>query len=145
MHETVLAPVSIGDLIDRITILKLKITRIHDTGKRNRAAYEYDRLVATRERLVLPHDVGAAVNNLAGQLHEVNGQLWDVEDQLRRFEHLAEFQKPFIQAARSVYHLNDKRARVKREINILGESDIIEEKSYGQPATPYPVFGGTGP
>lgn len=145
MRETVLAPVSIGDLIDRITILQLKITRIQDAGKRNRAAYEYDRLVATRGRLVLTHDVGAAVNDITGQLHTVNGQLWDVEEQLRRFEHLGEFDKPFIQAARSVYHLNDKRARFKREINILSDSDIIEEKSYRQPATPYAVFGAIGP
>ncbi len=124
----ILAPSSIGDLVDRITILRLKSERLADEGKRTNVRRELDLLdTKAREEGV----VGAAVEALGDDLSGINAELWNVEDALRICEREADFGPEFVALARSVYALNDRRAALKRAINDLFGSAIVEEKSYG--------------
>ncbi len=121
------APCSIGDLIDRISILRLKAERIGDEGKRANVRRELDLLEAEAQSADV---VGSAVETLAEDLGEVNTQLWEVEDALRACERDGDFGPRFVALARSVYTLNDERAALKRLINRLFDSTLVEEKSY---------------
>ncbi|MBO6755044.1 MAG: hypothetical protein JJ902_01840 [Roseibium sp.] len=126
------APISIGELIDKITILELKKEHIHEPAKRANVLHELTELQAlwTTVKAFDGHET------LLDELRSVNAALWDVEDRLRAFEATAAFGDAFIQDARSVYKLNDRRAAIKREINLRAGSDLVEEKSYA---------GATGP
>ncbi|HMK88954.1 MAG TPA: DUF6165 family protein, partial [Methylocystis sp.] len=121
-------PCSTGDLIDRVTILRIKRERMADEGKLINVRRELMLLEAEAESNGM---VGAAVEALAEELAEVNDQLWEVEDALRLCERDSEFGSRFVALARSVYRLNDRRAALKRAINALFDSALIEEKSYG--------------
>lgn len=123
MATTVLAPVSVGELVDKITILQIKVEKISDTYALVNILNE---LVQLKKIQVTPEPQAEIVT----ELRKVNEELWEVEDRLRVLEKLKEFDAEFIALARSVYILNDKRARIKREINLFSGSDIIEEKSY---------------
>jgi Family of unknown function (DUF6165) len=123
----ILAPISVGELIDKITILRIKRERISTAAAQGNIARELEGLLEIRARAGL---VGRDVNELEGQLFQVNGRLWDVEDQLRGLERENNFQERFIELARSVYRLNDERSRLKRKINEVTGSGIVEEKSY---------------
>ena len=123
MATTVLAPVSVGELVDKITILQIKVEKIADTYALVNILNE---LVQLKKIQVTPQPRAENVT----ELRKVNEELWEVEDRLRVLEKLKEFDEEFIALARSVYILNDKRARIKREINLFSGSDIIEEKSY---------------
>ena len=119
--------ISYGELIDKITILEIKAARILDPAKRDNVSRELQRLQATREAHIPANDT---LNELCRELRAVNEQLWDIEDKLRARERDKVFDAQFIELARSVYMTNDRRASLKREIDRLLGSRIVEEKSY---------------
>jgi hypothetical protein len=124
---SVLVPTSWGEVIDKITILEIKNERLNDAAKRANVKRELDELVAVRER-EFPNHAGLA--KLAAKLKAINEKLWVVEDDIRDLERARTFDQKFIDLARAVYVTNDERANVKREINTLLGSKLIEEKSY---------------
>jgi len=123
----ILAEISAGELIDKLTILELKLDHIADPDKRANVERERESLAAT-----LAHELaeGEALRPLRGELKSVNARLWSVEDDLRRLEREGRFDDEFVTLARAVYQTNDRRARLKREINEITLSEIVEEKSY---------------
>lgn len=122
----VLAPISVGELIDKITILRIKADQIRDAAARRNVGRELERLVQIRADLALAADLG----EFEQQLLDVNLRLWKVEDDLRDLERLGDFGARFVELARSVYTLNDRRAALKRRINEVTSSGIVDEKSY---------------
>ena len=125
---SVLIPVSVGELIDKVTILEIKNQRINDSEKQLNICRELDALMA-----IVNQSIDYSNGDLVGfrqQLSDVNKMLWEVEDSIRECERRAEFSLQFIDLARSVYRLNDERAAIKRSINELFSSEFIEEKSY---------------
>jgi hypothetical protein len=123
----ILAPVSAGELIDKITILRVKAMRIGDPAKEANVRTELALLEETAARK-LPQS--AALEDLVAQLTEINAALWDIEDGKRDCERRQDFGEGFVALARRVYIDNDRRAAVKRQINTLVGSEIVEEKSY---------------
>jgi hypothetical protein len=121
----VLAPISVGELVDKITILELKIEFITDEVKRKNVVSEYAHLCALLEPLNLPD-----IKSLRNDLYNVNKELWHIENYKRSMEVEQNFGDGFVNAARQVYLKNDLRAKIKRDINTLVGSTIIEEKSY---------------
>ena len=122
--SSILAPVSLGELIDKITILEIK--QINMTGiklKNVDKELKLLRKILQDENLEIDIDL---INNLK----EVNNNLWEIEDNIRIKESNQKFDKEFIQLARSVYKENDKRASIKKEINQKYNSELVEEKSY---------------
>ena len=115
--------VSIGEYIDKITILQIKQQRINN---------EQQLINVNRElELLLPLDSESIVGtDLYASLKTVNEQLWDIEDRIRVKEKCQEFDDEFVSLARSVYKMNDQRAEIKRQINLQYASELIEEKSY---------------
>ena len=122
----VLAPISVGELIDKITILRIKAGKIRDGAARRNVGHELEQLVQIRAALALAVDLG----ELEEQLLDVNLRLWAVEDDLRDLERLGDFGPRFVELARSVYTLNDRRSALKRRINEVTSSGIVDEKSY---------------
>lgn len=123
----ILVPLSPGELIDKITILRIKCSRISDPVKLGNVRRELDRLEQCR-RDSLPGATGLEDDEQA--LERVNADLWDIEDRLRDHEARRNFDAGFIELARSVYMRNDERAAIKRRINVRLDSPLIEEKSY---------------
>ena len=123
----ILAPISVGELIDKITILRIKRERIRAASAQANIDRELDRLLEIRAGSSL--DV-AELAALEDELFRVNGRLWDVEDEVRSLEQSGDFGERFIELARSVYRLNDQRSVLKRRINTVTASAIVEEKSY---------------
>ena len=119
----ILVPISLGELLDKISILEIKRTIIVDENKLININKELELLNKISDNY--PFD-----NELYLRLKKVNKQLWDVEDALRIKEKNNEFDVHFTSLARSVYFLNDERAVIKREINMKYGSSIIEEKQY---------------
>jgi len=115
--------VSIGEVVDKWTILSIKFLNIKDEGKLVNIIKEKSYLNEVIEPEIL-HD------SLTDELLKVNQALWKVEDLLRDFERTGSFGAEFVDLARSVYKLNDKRAHIKKEINIKYGSEFVEEKSY---------------
>lgn len=128
--RVLLAPISVGELLDKITILDIKAERLSAGEARANVERELGALKALRDAQDLPTDIEA----LADALAQVNRRLWDVEDALRRLEGEGRFDADFIALARSVYGENDRRAALKRQINALANSMIVEEKLYSGPA-----------
>ena len=130
-HETsaipLLAPISAGDLIDRSTILDIKSCRIRDSGKLANVRRERGLLLRIIEDSI---PSSQALTTLTNSLRGVNEKLWDIERDIRECESRNEFGKPFIELARSVYKVNDERAELKRKINLLLGSLVVEEKDY---------------
>ena len=124
----ILVPISVGELLDKISILKIKITAIDNPAKLANVQRELVALDAVRRREV---PVLAELEALYLELQAVNQQLWDVEDNIREHERDGQFDDQFIELARSVYRHNDRRAALKRAINDLTGSEIVEEKCYG--------------
>lgn len=122
-----LVPVSIGELFDKITILELKEQAIADPERRAHVMRERAALEAVRRREVA---LTPELEALCAELRDVNRALWQVEDALRARERDGAFDADFVELARSVYRHNDRRAHLKRRINELTGSEIIEEKSY---------------
>jgi len=124
---SLLIPVSAGELIDKITILRVKAERIGDAAKEANVRKELALLEEVCVRTI--GDI-QGLSPLTGELFAVNATLWDIEDGKRDCERRQDFGPAFIALARSVYIENDRRAAIKRQINDLTGSDIIEEKSY---------------
>ena len=125
--QTILVEIAPGELIDKITILEIKAEHITDTAKLANVRTELDILAAARDKAI---PGSAELAGLTGQLKQVNQALWDIEDDIRLCEKAKDFGPKFIELARSVYFQNDRRAAVKRQINELLGSRIIEEKAY---------------
>ena len=125
---SIMAPISAGELVDKITILRVKAARIGDVAKEANVRKELAMLEATAAQ-ALP--ASAEIERLTAELAEVNGALWDIEDGKRDCERRRDFGERFVSLARSVYIENDRRAAIKRAINEAAGSDIVEEKSYG--------------
>jgi len=123
-----LAPISVGELLDKITILEIKAELLTDPAQRQNVLRELAALGAVRRREVAP---SPGLEALCGELKAVNRQLWDIEDEIRVHERDGRFDARFIGLARAVYRENDRRAALKRRINQLTGSEIVEEKSYG--------------
>ena len=119
--------ISYGELIDKITILEIKASRVTDAEKLLNIRYELELLSAVRESQI---DTSAAVAELTRELRAVNEILWGVEDRIRDKERRLSFDAEFIELARSVYRTNDRRAELKRKLNDLLGSRIVEEKTY---------------
>jgi tetratricopeptide (TPR) repeat protein len=124
---TVTTEISPGELFDKITILKLKSERITDPAKLVNVRIALEDLERTRDAN-LPSS--PELDGILAELHAVNGRLWDVEDELRHHERRADFGPEFIERARSVYRENDQRAALKRQIDEMLGSRLLEEKSY---------------
>lgn len=118
--------VSNGEIIDKLTILRIKSERIRDKDKLMNIMKEYDELKNQASSILSQDDP------LYQALYDINNELWDIEDNIRELERRKDFGREFIETARSVYFRNDKRAEIKREINIRTSSGFIEEKSYGK-------------
>jgi plasmid replication initiation protein len=116
-----------GELIDKITILEIKSERIADPAKLANVRTELATLAAARRRSISD---SAALSGLSQQLKAVNEALWDIEDAIRLCERDQDFGPRFVELARSVYRQNDRRAAIKRKINELLGSKLIEEKDY---------------
>lgn len=123
----VLVPVSFGELVDKITILRIKSERILDPEKRGNVRAELQLLEAARLGWV---GNNADIAELEKALREVNERLWHVEERIRDCEGRADFGPAFIELARAVYKSNDVRAALKRRINEVSGSTLIEEKQY---------------
>lgn len=119
-------PVSLGELIDKITILEIKERRIADEAKRTNVARE---LALLRARFAVSPQ-GEEIRRLTDDLRSVNEELWIIEDDIRDCERRKDFGERFVALARAVYHTNDRRADLKRRINQALGSAIVEEKSY---------------
>ena len=124
---TLRVPVSPGELIDKLTILEIKLERMSDPAKKANVAKEFDVL---SEELAKSVRQSSELTQLHSALKQVNETLWVVEDDIRDCERAQDFGHKFIELARSVYRINDRRAELKKEINLLLNSDLIEEKSY---------------
>lgn len=123
------APISLGELIDKITILEIKVANITDAEKLKNVSHELNVLNAKVDSL-LDAEGKAKLAPLQADLKAVNQELWVIEDDIRDCEFVKDFSDKFIQLARSVYVTNDKRAKVKKDINIAFGSELVEEKSY---------------
>ena len=125
--ELILIPVAPGELLDKITILRIKVLRIEDLGKRANAVAELTMLEEVQAKDVLASD---QLTSLEIDLSVVNEALWEIEDAVRDHERVQDFGPAFVKLARDVYRQNDRRAALKRQINTLLGSVIVEEKSY---------------
>ena len=122
------APVSVGELLDKITILQIKLERLKGPAQGN-VARELALLNQIKSDAKL---TSAEVATLMVELKVINTALWDIEDQIREFETRGDFGSSFIETARSVYKMNDRRAAIKQRINVVCKSEIVEEKSYAK-------------
>jgi len=127
-HGGIAVEIGVGELIDKIVILQIKNERLNDAAKRANIGKELATLQAARERALAP---SAELAALTAELRVVNEALWQVEDDLRLCERHQDFGPRFVELARSVYRHNDHRAALKRRINELVGSELVEEKSYG--------------
>ncbi|WP_305806122.1 DUF6165 family protein [Stenotrophomonas sp. YIM B06876] len=125
--QTILTPVSIGELIDKITILEIKAERIGDPAKLANVRTELDGLwpLWLQQQAARP-----ALAALKDQLRAINERMWDIQDQLRAMEAAQSFDAAFIALARGVYGTNGERVAVKNAINRLAGSALVEEKQY---------------
>ncbi len=117
--------VSIGEVVDKLSILSIKLEKFKDKSKKQNVSNEFDILCPEMEK------AGVAVGSKEfSDLKSVNLELWEIEDSIRVKESKGEFDDEFIQLARSVYFRNDVRAKIKKEINLKHGSLLIEEKEY---------------
>ena len=120
-------PVSVGEIVDKVTILEIKAARITDPGKLQNITAELESLRPLVSGGVFDKQ---EVRALTDALRAVNGELWDIEDNIRAEEAGGRFGDRFIELARAVYVTNDRRADLKKQINLATGSDLVEEKSY---------------
>ena len=124
-----LVPTSVGELLDKISILKIKQEKITDAQKLDNINRELTELESIWSNT---RDPATDLEELCEQLKAVNSALWDIEDKIREKELADSFDQEFIDLARSVYKQNDLRAALKKEINLRSGSALFEEKSYQQ-------------
>ena len=120
-------PVSVGEVVDKVTILEIKEQRISDAAKVANVKAELEALRPLVTGGVFDSDM---VVELTNALRGVNGELWDIEDNIRAEEAAGRFGDRFVELARAVYVTNDRRAELKKRINLAVGSDLVEEKSY---------------
>ncbi|WP_313251605.1 DUF6165 family protein [Stenotrophomonas indicatrix] len=125
--DAILTPVSIGELIDKITILEIKAERIDDATKLANVRTELDGLLPLLQQQL---DAQPALAAMKTQLKAINERMWEIQDQLRDKEAAQVFDEAFIQLARAVYGTNGERVQVKNEINRVAGSALVEEKQY---------------
>ena len=123
--------VSIGELFDKLTILEIKMEKIKDNSKLENIRKEWN-ILNDKSMSILSIFADQTLFKKIYKLEEINRQLWDIEDWIRECEKQKRFDKEFVELARSVYKLNDKRSKIKRDINLITKSNIIEEKSYSK-------------
>ena len=123
-------PVSVGELLDKISILRIKTQRITDAAKVANVRRELDALDAEVAAMDVDREL---VDGFLEELEEINGELWVIEDDIRACEARHEFGEEFIRLARAVYRTNDVRARIKKRANEATGSELTEEKSYVDP------------
>ncbi|MDZ7737596.1 MAG: DUF6165 family protein [Bacteroidales bacterium] len=116
--------VSDGEIVDKLTIIEIKLSKIKDRKKLDNLRKEFKVLDAAVKSIISKDDP------LYRELYDINLKLWDIEDRIRELEKNRDFAAEFIETARSVYFTNDRRAELKRMINGQTGSDLIEEKSY---------------
>jgi hypothetical protein len=118
--------ISNGELLDKFSILEIKMGNITDPSKLTNIENEYRELTSDCTDLLRD----SAISSLYAELKSINQKLWTVEDDIRECERRKDFGQEFISLAREVYFTNDERARVKKEINLASGSSLVEEKSY---------------
>src|SRR5689334_2440437 len=119
----ILCPVSLGEALDKISILRIKLARIGDPAKLANVRHELERLTAAVGDL-------QRYQAFLADFEQVNGELWEIEDSIRRKELAQQFDDEFIRLARSVYRTNDRRFEIKKRVNEQFGSSLVEEKSY---------------
>lgn len=124
---SLLTEISVGEFLDKITILEIKSERIKDEAKLSNIHKELNTLRAIWKKSDYTH---ADINSEIAELKSINEKLWEIEDDIRDKESAGEFDERFIELARSVYFTNDERAAVKKTINVKVGSELVEEKSY---------------
>ena len=125
--KKILTEISAGELLDKISILEIKLDKIKDKESLIEVSKEYESLKKTKDSNI---QITTDINNLSNQLKEINLKLWTIEDKKRICEKNHDFGKTFIELARNVYLNNDKRAKIKSDINRLLGSNIKEIKKY---------------
>lgn len=126
-YKPITVEIAPGELLDKISILEIKLERIGDAAKLANVRVELDVLARARDANLA---ASARLDDLSRQLKAINEAIWETEDAIREEERDKRFGERFVELARSVYHNNDQRAAIKREINMLLGSAIVEEKSY---------------
>ena len=124
----ILAEISVGELFDKITILNIKTKKIHDSEKLNNIKKELGFL--NHQALSINVKDQALLNHNIEKLQLINEELWDIENNKRECEANKDFGEKFIELSRDVHFKNDIRAKIKKEINLLTDSSVIEEKEY---------------
>ena len=128
----ILIETSLGELIDKISILEIKIDKIEDKTNKEEITKEYTSLTNALTKIKLSSNERTRINDFIIKLKEINIRLWNVENEKRLAEKNKNFDKKFIERARSVYKLNDERAKVKRQVNESFGSNIKEVKKYAE-------------
>ena len=127
MTTTISVEISPGELLDKISILEIKMERINDAGKLKNIGVELETLSRSRDEAV---PASEDITTLYAKLKSINEELWEIEDDIRDCERSKDFGETFVKLARAVYFTNDKRSDVKRQINENLGSVLVEEKSY---------------
>ena len=122
--------VSNGEIIDKYTILEIKLNKIKDANKIINIQHEYNTLTPDVDTIYSTCKDSVQLKKLHKNLLEVNKKLWKIEDDIRECERANDFGQLFIDLAMAVYYVNDDRSDVKKEINVFTGSDLVEEKSY---------------
>lgn len=126
----ILAEISVGELFDKITILNIKTKKISDNDKLRNIHTELKTLNDQSKKITVSD--AQALNDLVFKLQQINEDLWDIENFKRECEAKKDFGESFIKLSRDVHFKNDKRAIIKKEINLLSNSQIVEEKEYSK-------------
>ena len=126
----ILAEISVGELFDKITILNIKLKKINDPEKLKNIKTELEVLIEQSNKIIL--DNKEALHKNVQKLQEINEKLWDIENIKRECEANKDFGESFIKISRDVHFKNDIRASIKKEINLLSDSKITEEKEYSK-------------
>ena len=127
--KKILSEISVGELLDKISILEIKLEKIKDKTGHEEISKEYRIL---KEAQTLNIEITKKINHLFNELKKTNQNLWDIEDKLRICEKTKDFGEAFIELARGVYFNNDKRAQIKSDINKILGSNIKEVKQYAE-------------
>ena len=123
--------ISIGELFDKLTILEIKMEKISNNSQLENIRKEWD-ILNDKSMSILSIFADQTLFRKIYKLEEINRKLWDIEDWIRECEKQERFDKEFVELARSIYKLNDERSKIKRDINVITKSNIIEEKSYSK-------------
>tara|TARA_B100000965_G_scaffold346850_1_gene318600 strand:- start:6833 stop:7222 length:390 start_codon:yes stop_codon:yes gene_type:complete len=121
--------ISIGELIDKITILEIKLEKINESDKKQNIKHELDLL---NSKYIKIKELNKEIENYFKQLKEINLELWDIEESIRDCERRNNFDSVFVELSRKIYIKNDLRFEIKNKINKKFSSEIVEEKSYSK-------------